>query len=754
MERSLLIIIILFFTAFSVSAQKVNNRFQINCNRTNETITIDGVLDEETWKNAHVAQDFHMIQPMDTALAEAKTEVRVAYDDKNFYISAICYIKSPGSIVVESMKRDFAFNSNDNFFCVIDPFNDLTNGFSFGANAVGAEWDGQQSDGGSINLNWDNKWKSKVKNYDDKWIFEAAIPFKTLRYKEGIKSWGINFSRLDLTQNEKSAWAPVPRQFPSASLAFTGNMVWDELPPPPGTNISIIPYLKAATSKNYEAGTPLRNDIEAGFDAKVSLTPSLNLDLTFNSDFSQVEVDRQITNLSRFELFFPERRQFFLENSDLFANLGYNNIRPFFSRRIGLESPILAGGRVSGKLNKDWRVGLMNIQTGEAGARFNGEGELEKGAIPAQNYTVAVAQRQVFARSNITASFINRESFNLDYAKHDSSFTDYNRDLGLEYNLYSSDNLWNGKFLMHKSFSPHLSGKDFFYRADLGYDAKKLGAQMTAEYIGENYNAEVGYVPRTGYYRFSPEFRYTFFPNAKHLVSHGPEVDVTYFMDTDFNKTDEEIEFVYGFEMLNRSQFGFGVSHNYILLLDPFDPTNSGGEQLPEGSDYSWWGAGFQYFSTSRNLFTYNAGASFGGYFNGTLLNLEGGAGYRFQPYGSLNVDFSYNDIELPEPYTSISYLLISPRVELTFTNKVFLTTFAQYNEQADNVNINARFQWRFLPASDIYLVYTENYLTKDYLGTPDFSSKNRALVLKVTFWANLSLQQIKTMSHFRPFPH
>ena len=738
MGRLILVNIFLFLLAHSILAQKVNDKFQLYCNRTTDKISIDGVLDEATWINADVAKDFHMIQPMDTALAEAKTEVRVAYDDKNFYISAECFIKNRDDIVVESMKRDFAFNANDNFFCVIDPFNDLTNGFSFGANAVGAEWDGQQSDGGTVNLNWDNKWKSKVKIYDDRWIFEASIPFKTLRYKKGIKSWGINFSRLDLAQNEKSAWTPVPRQFASASLAFTGNMVWDELPPPPGTNISLIPYMKAATSKNSEAGTPVENEFDIGFDAKVSLTPSLNLDLTVNPDFSQVEVDRQVTNLSRFELFFPERRQFFLENSDLFANLGFRGVHPFFSRRIGLQSPIQAGGRVSGKLNETWRVGLMDIQTGEASAKYDADGNLERGAIPAQNYAVAVLQRQVFARSNITASFINRESFDLNYEKHDSSFTDYNRDLGLEYNLYSSNNLWNGKFLLHKSFSPNLKGDDIFHAAQLEYDSKKWGVEWAHEYVGTNYNAEVGFVPRTGYYQFSPDFKYTFFPTSKNLVSHGPQVDVNYILDTDFNKTDSEIQLVYEFEMLNRSRFGFGVAQNYIRLLQPFDPTNSGGEELPEGSDYSWWGAGFEYNSTSKNLLTYNAGGSYGGHYNGTLLQLEGGAGYRFQPYGSINIDFSYNDIELPEPYTSIDYLLISPRVELTFTNKIFLTTFVQYNEQADNVNVNARFQWRFLPASDIYLVYTENYLTKDYLGTPDFTSKNRALVLKFTYWYNI----------------
>ena len=733
---SISFIILLSYSALS---QKVNDHFNILCNRATDQIQIDGVLDEDTWINADVATDFHMIMPMDTSLANAKTEVRVSYDDKNFYISAVCYLKSPGSIIVASMKRDFSFGENDNFFCIIDPFNDLTNGFTFGANAAGAEWDGQVADGGRANLNWDNKWKSKVKNYEDKWIFEGAIPFKTLRYKKDLKTWGINFSRLDLSYNEKSAWAPVPRQFPSISMAFLGNMVWDETPPSPGTNISFIPYATASTSKNYEDNSDVKNDFDAGFDAKVSITPSLNLDLTVNPDFSQVEVDRQVTNLSRFELFFPERRQFFLENSDLFANLGTRGVRPFFSRRIGLKSPITAGGRISGRLNKNWRLGVMDIQTGEAGPLYDSEGNLERGAIPTQNYAVAVLQRQVFARSNITASFINKESFNLNYEKHDSSVNKYNRNLGLEYNLFSSDNLWNGKFLIHKTFSPHLSGDDIFHAANLEYDSKDFSVEWSHQYIGENYNAEVGFIRRTGYYRISPDARYTFFTNnSGNLVSHGPMLDVTYMWDRNFDKTDSEVELFYSFEMLNRSEFGLGLMKEYVRLLDPFDPTNSEGEELPAGSEYDTWSTGLWYQSTPGKMFTYSFMGMFGGYFNGNIVSVDGGAGYRFQPYGSINVDFSYNDISLPEPYTSVSYLLVSPRLELTFTNKIFLTTFLQYNEQADNVNLNSRFQWRFLPASDIFLVYTENYLPGENFRTVDFNSKNRALVLKITYWYNI----------------
>ena len=381
----------------------------------------------------------------------------------------------------------------------------------------------------------------------------------------------------------------------------------------------------------------------------------------------------------------------------------------------------------------------MDIQTGEAGATYDSEGNLERGAIPTQNYAVAVLQRQVFARSNITASFINRESFDLNLEKHDSSFTDYNRDLGLEYNLYSGNNLWNGKFLLHKSFSPHLSGDELFHSANLEYDSKHFSAEWSHQYLGENYNAEVGFIRRTGYYRVSPDLRYTFFTkNSGQLVSHGPNLDVSYMWDKNLKKTDSEIELFYGFEMLNRSEFGIGLAHEYVRLIDPFDPTNSEGEELPAGSEYDIYGAGFWYHSTPGNMFTYNFMGSYGGYYNGEKVSIDGGAGYRFQPYGSINVDFSYNDISLPSPYTSVSYLLISPRLELTFTNNIFLTTFVQYNEQADNVNLNSRFQWRFLPASDIFLVYTENYLPGETIGSVDFNSKNRALVLKITYWYNI----------------
>ncbi len=329
LKKSLLFTLLWLFY-LSGSSQKKNDSYQLHIKKTNLPVEVDGELKEEAWRECEVATDFYMVLPMDTSRARVRTDVRVTYDDKNIYLVAICFNASPGPYYVESLRRDFSFGKNDNFLLFLDPFDDRTNGFSFGANAAGAQWDGTMFGGGSVDLNWDNKWISVVKNNPDKWVLEMAIPFTTIRYKKGSKLWGINFSRLDLKTTEKSSWAPVPRQFPTASLAYTGNLIWDNAPPDPGANISVIPYGLGGISKNYENGKPAIFQKKIGTDIKIGVTSALNLDLTINPDFSQVEVDRQVTNLDRFELFFPERRQFFLENGDLFGNFGYPTIRPFF----------------------------------------------------------------------------------------------------------------------------------------------------------------------------------------------------------------------------------------------------------------------------------------------------------------------------------------------------------------------------------------------------------------------------------------
>lgn len=399
-------------------------------------------------------------------------------------------------------------------------------------------------------------------------------------------------------------------------------------------------------------------------------------------------------------------------------------IRPFFSRRIGLESPISFGGRLSGKLNKNWRVGLMDIQTNK----------VDSVGLPAQNYAVAALQRQVFSRSNISAIFINKESINYNPDPEDSAaFSTYNRNFGLEYNLASSDNTWTGKMLYHKSFTPNFKENAYTHASELVYSTKKITAQWHHEFVGEGYNAEVGYIPRSNYYSLNPRIRYHIFPaKSKKIISHGPHIGTNIYFDGKLERTDNETFMGYGISFLNRSSFTAWISDDYVKLLEDFDPTNSGGEQLPAGSSYTWNAFGLMYESTPGKLITYDFSSRYGGYYTGTRLFLSGSLGYRFQPHVRLSADIAFNRIELPEPYTSTDLWLVSPRVDVTFTNTIFFTIFIQYNNQADNMNINSRFQWRFKPASDFYIVYTENYLPGD------FNVKNRALVLKLTYWYNM----------------
>ncbi|NDE60914.1 MAG: hydrolase, partial [Cyclobacteriaceae bacterium] len=647
-------------------AQKINSAYRLGIREIIDPITVDGRMDEQTWKEAEVASHFFMITPMDTSFSKVQTEVRMAYDAQHLYMVVINHHAMAGPYVVESLRRDFNFGKNDNFLVFMDPFDDLTNGFTFGANAAGAQWDGQMYNGGAVDLSWDNKWVSKVKNYEDKWVFEAAIPFKSIRYKKGITEWGINFSRLDLKTTEKSGWAPVPRQFPSASLAYTGTLVWDRPPPDPGANISLIPYTLGGLSRTQSNGEKPSFRSEIGLDAKVSLTSSLNLDLTLNPDFSQVEVDRQVTNLDRFELFFPERRQFFLENGDVFGGFGYSTLRPFFSRRIGLNAPIQFGARLSGKLNKDWRIGAMNMQTGEVDAL----------GLPAQNFSVMALQRQVGVRSNIGALVVNKQSLSYDpltVPKDQARYSAFNRNVGLEYNLASANNLWTGKVMVLKSFAPNATGQGIAHAANLRYASGNLSWNWQHEYVSKNFTAEVGFVPRTGYYKLSPSVGYRWFPKSERILSHGPELNTILFYNTQGYHTDNTTYATYSIKFRSQSSLLIWGAHDFVLLQRPFDPTNFSGKTLASGTEHQWSAMGLEYSSKPQSVFTYAFSGRVGGYYaDGKRLNLTTDLGYRFQPYVSLALSSNYNSIDLPAPWGKTQFWLIGPRVDVTLTNTVF----------------------------------------------------------------------------------
>ena len=712
--------LLLLCPALLIGGNKGINRekYRISIARTAEPIRIDGLPDEPAWLTAERATHFQRVLPTDTGFAVAQTEVRLLYNKTTLFVAITCLDPNPGKRPVESLRRDFNFQKNDNFVVFIDTYNDQTNGFAFGVNAAGAQWDGMQSNGASVNLDWDIKWQSAVQNSGDRWTAEFAIPFRSVRYNGGAAEWGINFSRNDLKSAEKSSWAPMPRQFTTSNLAYTGTLVWDEPLPSSGPRFSLIPYLSAKATQDRSDGGPLKPGASAGIDAKVILSTSMNLDLTVNPDYSQVEVDKQQTNLDRFELFFPEKRQFYLENSDLFANLGTDNLRPFFSRRIGLDAPVQAGARLSGKIGSNWRLGLMDIQTGPLDS------------IPASNYAVAAIQRKVFRRSGVSAFLVNKQLMDFS-GSGETGGNRHNRVGGVEFNLASNDNRWTGKAFYHQSFYPGATGNASVMAANVTYATQYLTATLNQSWVGADYLAEVGYIRRKGYYEIAPLFLYKFYPKNSKIANHGPGIKADFFFDPSLSPTDRDIQLVYQAEWLNKSVLQADVRDSYVRLLAPFDPTNSHGIPLAAGETFNWREAGLSYMSDIRQPFNFLASGRYGGYFNGKRLLLNGELYYRIQPWGSLAAVATFNDIDLPEPYNSARYLLIGPRLDLTFTDKIFFTSLIQYNNQADNINVNLRFQWRFAPVSDLFIVYTEN----SYPG--DGKVKNRGVVVKLSYWFN-----------------
>ncbi|MDN5203817.1 DUF5916 domain-containing protein [Fulvivirgaceae bacterium BMA10] len=735
--KVLQVFIALLFHSITLSAQNGGSTPQLHIQKAVSDIQLDGELNEEAWKKAEVAKDFHQYFPFDTSYSETKSEIRMTYDDNFLYIATICRDVKKGGYVTNSLRRDFRGLGNDGISIILDPFRDQTNAFFFGLNPFNIQREALISNGGngrnSFSLSWDNKWYSASKIYDGYWIGEIAIPFKTLRFKEGSKEWGINFYRLDSKQNERSSWVHIPRNFLIFSLAHTGNLLWDKPLKKPGANVAVIPYVTGGISKNHEEGEDSDHMGKIGGDAKIAVGPSLNLDLTVNPDFSQVEVDQQVTNLDRFELFFPERRQFFLENADLFGSFGTNRIRPFFSRRIGIardtindvnvENKIIYGARLSGKINENWRIGFMNMQTSKD----------EDIGLESFNYTVGAVQRKVFRRSNIGVIFVNKQTFKENGS---DNFTlnpsNYNRTIGIDYNLASADNTWTGKTFYHRSFTEENAEKEFAHGFDLAYNHRNYSLEWSHQVVGENYDAEVGFIPRLGFNRINPELEFFLYPNSKIINRHGPTLEAEVIWNKENGRTDHEYSLGYSINFQNAARLNFSLENNYTFLTSSFDPTRTDGVELPEFTDYNYTNAQLFYTSDQRKAFYYELEFRAGQFFNGSIFSMSGNLNYRYQPYVVFSLNYSYDNIRLPAPFSDADLLLIGPRIDLTFSRSVFFTTFIQYNNQIDNININSRFQWRFKPVSDLFVVYTDNYF-------PDsFKVKNRALVVKFTYWLNI----------------
>jgi hypothetical protein len=723
--------------ASTASVESFQKDYQIHITKITEPIKIDGEFNDASWANLDTTSPFWRKFPTDIGRPERKTSVKVTYDDKFIYFGFTCYDSTKPYI--SSLKRDIGHDGSDGIGIILDPTNQRTNGFFFVVNALNAQSEDQLpfADGNNgPSWSWDNKWFSATKVFADRWQAEIAIPFKSIRYTAEKLLWGINFVRIDTKANEYSTWTHMPLNFRSMDLGYTGALIWKQPPPAAGSNKVFIPYITGDVSSDQENAVATKVTGNAGFDAKIALNSSLNLDLTANPDFSQIEVDQQVTNLTRFNIFFPERRTFFLENSDLFSAYGIPPIRPFYSRTIGLDKdgnkiPILFGARLSGNISKRTRIGFMNMQTGA------------KGSYSSENFTAASINQTVFKRSVIKAYILNRQNFISDVEKKSHPMDAYGRNAGVEFDYSNQQGTWNGWGSYHHSFKEGISTDDNYIDVGGAYNGRHLSVTVDLSNVGTNYYTDMGYVQRmnnydaardttirVGFKHIFNEIQYKIFPSKGAINTHQFSFNNYTVFNPNNSMNESSQEFSYNMMMRNTGFLFAFVNRDESNLLFPTSFT--GDTPLPTGN-YIFHQAGIGYQTDFRKPISLFLRVAGGGLYNGDYEGIRAVFTYRNQPHLNLGLQLEYNKLNFPGAYGSTELFLIAPKVEINFSTNLFWTTFMQYNTQANNFNINSRLQYRYKPMSDLFLVYTDNYYTD-----PLFRNKNRAIVFKLNYWLNL----------------
>ena len=726
-------VLLSIFIFFSLNAIAQNKK--VNVSYTNEEIKLDAVLNEASWYKKKPATDFWQYFPKDTLQAINQSEITMLFDDNNLYVGIKVY-SSGNNYIIPSLKRDFRAGGSDNITLLFDTYNDGSNAFLFGINPDGVMREALVSGGGKelrgFTTSWDTKWESVTKQYDDYYISEWAIPLSAFKYKEGETHWRFNSYMFDTQSNEKTTWIQIPQNQFIFNLAFMGDMIFEKPLGKSKTPISIIPYVNTIAVNNYEENKEFFK-LKAGGDAKISISKSLNLDITVNPDFSQVEADQVVTNLTRFEINLPEKRQFFIENSDLFADFGNSlDANPFFSRRIGIakdttdtyiENDIIGGVRLSGKINTNFRVGLLNIQT-----KNDSENE-----IGGNNNTVLALQQKVFSRSNVSFLFINRQ----DTSDKDFIITEekYNRVVGIDYNLANKDNSWNGKFYAHKSFTPNLDSKNYSTGTRLDYSSKKWRFRASGLYIGGNFKSDLGFIRRTDIIKIDPKVEYLLFPKRGKINRHNFSVVpiIVWKPEINFQLADYNIISSWNAELNNTSRLSVSIFNRYVYLFNEFNPSFSDGLSLEMDTDYNFSSMEFNLQTDTRKPFSFKTKPSLGQFFNGFKYTFDAEISYRVQPKFLFSLRARYDKIELPKPYSNNNIWLVSPRVNITFTKSLYWSTLIQYSSLLENLGINSRLQWRFAPLSDLFLVYNDNYFTDS-----EFAPRFRSINLKITYWLYL----------------
>ncbi|MFM1840387.1 MAG: hypothetical protein RIR47_436, partial [Bacteroidota bacterium] len=582
MRNVILGFLLCIFCVFSLEAQNITEyqkHFELHITPTNAPIKIDGVLDEPVWSAAGLAKDFHKKYPNDIGEAQSKTEVRFTYDDKNIYFGFKVY--DSGAAISQSLKRDIGHDGGDGVGIMLDPLNQKTNGFFFVVSALNVQSEDQLNNSfqDKPSWSWDTKWFSATKDYGTYWIAEIAIPLKSLRFDPAQKHWGINFLRIDAKHNEYSPWTRVPTNFKSYDLGYTGVLHFPASPPKNSSNIILQPYITGNANEDKENGQKIQAAGTTGFDAKVAVNSSLNLDLTVNPDFSQVDVDQQVTNLTRFNIFLPEKRTFFLENSDLFSDFGIPPIRPFYSRSIGLDKdgnriPILFGARLSGNIDPSTRIGVMDMQTGR------------QGNYSPENFAAFTVHKRVLKRSSIKTYFLNRENFISEADAKKNPLDRYGRNAGMSFEYSNPTGSVGSWATYNQSFKQGLSSEDKYVEAGFNLSSQHWNYIAVAGNVGKNYYTDMGFVQRienydavrdtsirVGFKNIFTQLGYQVMPTKGKLGRLTTQIEEYIVFNPDNSMNESNAQFSVRAENKNTSGFEASLSNTTLNLLYPISIT-------------------------------------------------------------------------------------------------------------------------------------------------------------------------------------
>ena len=705
------------------------NEKSINAVETNTPPKIDGnVLDDPAWKNISQTTGFIQQSPYEGKQASEKTIVKIAFTKDHFYLSVVCYTNQTENIIINDTRRDSPLDDMDSFIFILDTFNDNQNGYAFGTNAAGIEYDAQitkggeniarigrfsSGAGGAFNINWDGSWVVKTKIHNDRWSAEFEIPFKTLRYKsEKTQEWGVNFQRVNASIQEVSHWSPINRQFTVNRLISAGALTG--VSPPLSQNIKFIPYF--LTQRNSNLGDKVKTNAyesEGGFDGKVSIGSGLNLDLTYNTDFAQAEADEQQINLDRFSLFFPEKRAFFLENAGLFSvgdnSFGGSEVSMFFSRRIGLagagnQVPINGGARLTGTI-ANMRVGLLNMSTKSAQGR------------PSNEYQILRLKKELPNRSHVGAIATNL--IKLDNEKYSNEVVALDAKWGI-----GEVSQIDGYTAI--SNTPNLDKeKAYAFRLQASSTGKMFSNALSYTEIGEDFNPEMGFLKRSGGYRkWSGRIFTRLRPeNDLGVLELRPHVNYDgYWKLNGFHQTgklhvDNHLEFRSGYEIHT------GINFTKEGLIEDFDIFPSKSIVVPK-STYDHMEAQLYYTSPPTSKISFSVMSYIGGFFGGDRISSSPRLKIRFGDKFNSEISYNYNNVNLPGG-NFITYLSRS-RLTYSFNPKMYIQALLQYNNQSNESFINWRFIIQRSAASGLYVVYNQ---MEDYDGIP--TKRNNTLILK-----------------------